>query len=146
MASVARALDGIAPIQPGTLAVLARERSRLAAAWFVPIQRPDGSFPYAYEPDRDRYVLDQYNEVRHAGVTYALFQACQMFDDAALHECARRAADYIVANCVSVPAGGGVFLRGGRAKLGGVALAIVALLQGRRAISRPFVSRRVRSS
>lgn len=127
-------LDETLPLQTNELGALLRSRSRLAAAWSVPIQRPDGSFPYAYEPDRDRYILDQYNEVRHAGATYALFQACQLFDDESLRSCARRAVDYIAGSSISLPDGGAVFLRNGRCKLGGQALAIVALLQGRRTL------------
>lgn len=128
-------LDGTRPLQREGLSALLRERSRLAANWFVPIQRPDGSFPYTYDASRDRYGSSAYNEVRHAGATAALFQACHHFDDPALHACATRAAEYIVDGSVSVPEEGAAFLYRGRCKLGGQALAIVALLEGRRALA-----------
>lgn len=124
-------LDGTLPIQRNELAVLLRERIRLAARWFVPIQRAGGAFPYTYDPGQDRYGFETYNEVRHAGVTYALFQACQLCDDEALRLCAGKAADFIVDSSVSVPEGGAAYLYQGRCKLGGEALAIVALLEGR---------------
>lgn len=128
-------LDGALPLQRMELAALLRERARLAAMWFVPIQRADGAFPYSYDPARDHYDLLDYNEVRHAGVTYALFQACARFDDASLRACARRAAEWVLHSSVSAPGGGAVFLYGGRCKLGGLALAIVALLEGKRVLA-----------
>jgi D-alanine-D-alanine ligase-like ATP-grasp enzyme len=127
-------LDGSQPLQHAELAALLRERARMAAEWFVPIQQADGSFPYTYDPVSDRYDVGVYNEVRHAGVTYALFQACALFDDPALRACARNAAQWIVHSSVSTPAGGAAYLYEGRCKLGGLALAIVALLEGRNAL------------
>lgn len=127
-------LDGALPLQRTEIAGWLRERALLAARWFVPIQRGDGSFPYTYDPVADRYDFDAYNEVRHAGATYALFQACGLFDDAALRECGRRAAEWVLHSSVSTPSGGAAYLYQGRCKLGGLALAIVALLEGRHAL------------
>ena len=63
------------------------------------------------------------------------FRPASISTNRTLHACARRAADYIVDASVSVPVGGAAFLYKGRCKLGGLALAIVALLEGRRALA-----------
>src|SRR5688500_15715521 len=69
------ALDGTWPLDRQALAALALERARLGALWLAGIVQPDGAFPYIYHPETDTYDIVRYNEVRHAGTTYSLFQA-----------------------------------------------------------------------
>ena len=45
-----------------------------SAGWIQRVQRPAGDYLYHYDAERDE-DLGGYNEVRHAGVTLALFQA-----------------------------------------------------------------------
>src|SRR5262245_55530240 len=66
-------LDGNAPVDSVALAELARVRVKLAEDWLAAAQRPTGVFYYIYDPVRDEYETTEYNEVRHAGTTYALF-------------------------------------------------------------------------
>src|SRR5262245_34779313 len=51
----------------------AREIADAAAQWLVENQKPDGS--YLYLADLEGNDLGDYNAVRHAGVTMALYQA-----------------------------------------------------------------------
>ena len=51
-----------------------RESSQAAVDWFVRNQETDGDWLYLYDTDDDT-VPDEYNEVRHAGVTMGLYQA-----------------------------------------------------------------------
>jgi hypothetical protein len=52
-------------------------RAALAGArWIAANQRPDGSFLYEYS--RTRGVIDDYNSVRHAGATLALYNAAAL--------------------------------------------------------------------
>jgi hypothetical protein len=57
--------------------LLAAER---AAEWMTRNQNEDGSYVYLYYKDDDRIPGD-YNEVRHAGVTMALYQAAGRLGD-----------------------------------------------------------------
>lgn len=59
-----------------------------AADWIVRLQDVDGS--YVYEQSEDGRDLGGYNEVRHAGVTTALYQAAAAFDDDGLARAADR--------------------------------------------------------
>src|SRR5918999_3070434 len=51
-----------------------RRSSQAAVDWFVRNQEADGAWLYLYDADDDR-TPDEYNEVRHAGVTMGLYQA-----------------------------------------------------------------------
>ena len=120
-------------VDEDALAGLALERARLGALWLARVVRHDGSFFYSYDPARDAYEGTRYNEVRHAGTTYAVFQLAGASDDPRLRTAAASGARYIAESSRAVsnlPGRGFVF--GGRVKLGGQALALVALLEGRR--------------
>ena len=130
---VARILDGTREIDADGLAALAFARARLGAAWLAAVVRPDGAFPYVYWPIRDRYDAKRYNVIRHAGTTYALFQAVEAAGDAPVRTAAEAAAGYIAGAARPVP-GGRAYADGDVAKLGGQALALVALLERRRVL------------
>jgi hypothetical protein len=126
-------LDGTAELQPDPLARLCLERVRLGAAWLTGASRRDGSLYYRYFPDRDEYELRRYNEVRHAGTAYAMFQAWEIVRSRDLLAAAEGTAEYI--RNESVPAlGGRAFAYRGEMKLGGQALAVIALLERRRVL------------
>ncbi len=127
-------LDGAQPLAIDDLITLARQRLEIGAIWLSRIIQPDGSFAYLYYPRTNRYDLERYNEVRHAGTTYALFQAAELIDDPAVTSCAESAATYIRDTSIAVPSRGKAFLHQGRMKLGGQALALVALLERRRVL------------
>jgi len=96
-------LDGTADIDEAALADLALERALLGGRWLANVVHADGSFYYTYDPVSDRYDTAQYNEVRHAGTTYALFQLYGVTGDGQVLVGAERAAGYIAANSVPVP-------------------------------------------
>lgn len=129
-----RLLDGAAQVEPSELADLAMHRARLGASWLAGIVRDDGSFYYVYDPADDAYEEQEYNEIRHAGTTYSLFQAYGALGDEEILAAANEAARYIEAH--SETAGDGrAFVYDGTTKLGGQALALVALLERRRVTS-----------
>ncbi len=52
-----------------------RQSSQAAVDWFVRNQETDGAWLYLYDTDDDSVPEEEYNEVRHAGVTMGLYQA-----------------------------------------------------------------------
>lgn len=127
-------LDGEQPIDGDRreeLAALARDRALLGARWLAGTTRDDGSYHYWYLPVTDEFDDSEYNEVRHAGVTYALFQAFSENGDESVHDAGDAAAEWIDTQSLEADVGRHFHLAG-RTKLGGQALAIVALLERRR--------------
>ena len=134
---VAAILDGRAELRPGPLAELAYRRAVLGARWLAADVRRDGSFYYTYDPEWDRRERNAYNAVRHAGTTYSLWQ---LYDatraagepDEGLRAAAEAATGWIDANSIDLRHRGRAYVHKGRMKLGGQALALVALLERRR--------------
>ena len=122
------------PPAPGELRAAVRE----ASAWLQRAQAggpADGRYLYAYDAARDR-VPGGYNEVRHAGVTMALYQAAGRERDPAALAAADRAAAWMTARLhrPADPAERWAALTGGagaRAKTGGTALMVAALAERR---------------
>lgn len=138
-------LDGRRPIDERALAGLALSRARLGARWLTLVVRPDGSFFYKYRPESDSFEARDYNEIRHAGTTYSLFQSVEVDGDAALRATAERAARYIDRASIPAPDGSGrAYVREGTTKLGGQALALVALLERRRVVDDTRYDRLIR--
>ena len=125
-------LDGRADLDEARLAKLARERAAMGARWLAGVARDDGSFLYLYYPEDDRYDREDYNEVRHAGTTYSLFTAYGVEGDPDVLEAAEGGARYIDTSSLDLGERGRAYVYGERMKLGGQALAIVALLERRR--------------
>jgi hypothetical protein len=96
--------------------------------------QPAGAYHYVYDPGTDRYIDRDYNEVRHAGTTYALYQAYDLTRDPLLFVAAEHATDWIERHSISAGTGRRAFVdpSGTLTKLGGQALALVALLERRR--------------
>ncbi|MBN1443127.1 MAG: hypothetical protein JXA90_10470, partial [Planctomycetes bacterium] len=92
---------------------------------------PDGRFTYSYRP-LGGIAEDDYNLVRHAGTVYAMYELLEEAGDAGLLAAAERAADYLlrfVQPFGEAEDGMSILASEDRVKLGGVALAIVALVQ-----------------
>lgn len=111
----------------------ARTRSAAVASagWMERALQPDGRYVYEYFPDEDRLSND-YNTVRHAGVTMALYQAAGRYDDAGALAAADRATQWMIANLIEED--GWLALAEpdrSRAKLGSSALMLVALAERR---------------
>jgi hypothetical protein len=93
----------------------------------------DGKFVYNYRPKTDT-VRDKYNILRHAGTTYAMLELYEITRDASLLQAAERALQYLVRTAEPCAASGEAtrcIVEGGEVKLGGNALAIVALAKHR---------------
>jgi hypothetical protein len=127
-------LDGRVELDGGRLAELARERAAMGARWLAGVARDDGSFLYEYHPEDDSYDREDYNEVRHAGTTYSLFTAYGVEHDPDVLDAAEGGAGYIDASSLNLGERGRAYVYGERMKLGGQALAIVALLERRRVL------------
>lgn len=127
-------LDGRQAIDRTQLANLARERALAGADWIARTANARGRYCYHYHPKSDRFDYKQYNEVRHAGTTYALYQCYELGGEASWLDVGARACDWMRASSLPSPHGGRAFSFEGRCKLGGQALAIVALLERRRVL------------
>ena len=128
-------LDPTRELQSDALAGLALERAEMGAAWLADVSRHDGSFIYLYYPEDDEYDLEAYNEVRHAGTTYSMFQVYDAVGGEHVLAAAEGGARYIDDHSEPVDGGGRAFLYEDQMKLGGQALALVALLERRRVLA-----------
>ena len=108
-----------------------RESSIAAGLWMQRALRPDGSYVYIYDAEQDS-TPDEYNEVRHAGVTMALYQIAGRTADQDALAGADRALDWMIAYLYRQD-GWAALTRtdGSRAPLGGSALMLVALAERR---------------
>lgn len=133
--NAAEILDGTEEVQEEALAELAFDRARLGAEWLATVSREDGSFYYLYFPEDDTVEVEEYNEVRHAGTTYSMFQVYGATGGDDVLDASEAAIGYIEDNSPELPPGGRGFVYDEDVKLGGQALAIVALLERRRALA-----------
>ncbi|MBX3071069.1 MAG: acetate--CoA ligase family protein [Thermomicrobiales bacterium] len=127
-------LDGKRPLKRDRLANLARKRMAMGADWIAGSIGSDGRFAYLYYPETNTYNRNQYNEVRHAGTIYSLFQCYDLNRNSRWLEAAESACRWLFEASVPTPFGGKAFCYKGRMKLGGQALALVALLERRRVL------------
>jgi hypothetical protein len=101
-----------------------------AAEWIKRNQLPDGSYVYLYYPETDS-VPDDYNEVRHAGVTMSIYHAAgRLYDPEAL-AVGDRAVEWMEDNLVRRHGWAALSPDPNRAKLGASALMLVALAERR---------------
>jgi uncharacterized protein YyaL (SSP411 family) len=110
--------------------------ARAGGEYLLRHQKADGSFGYSYRPRLDGYSA-AYNELRHAGTCYALFELGSATGDVRYRRAAERGMEWLAAGFVRPPraedAAAGfetVVSSGEEAKLGGAALAALALLKG----------------
>jgi hypothetical protein len=107
-----------------------------ASAWMSRNQGDDGRYVYLYYPDTDE-VPDEYNEVRHAGVTMALYQAAGRLQDRDAQQAADRAMVWMQDNLEERHNWAALAPDGRRAKLGASALMLVSLAERRLAFRDP---------
>jgi len=90
---------------------------------------PDGKFVYIYRP-KTEHVPEKYNILRHAGTVYAMMELYEFTGSAELLEAARRAIGCLLQSIELCPTREGTMpciVEGGYTKLGGNALAAIAL-------------------
>jgi hypothetical protein len=107
------------------------DSARAAGAYLTRSVQAEGRFAYSYSPDRNR-VATSYNMVRHAGTVYSMFELYQATGDPALRTAAEKALGYLL--LAARPYGDPaekltMVVDADKIKLGGVALAMVALVQ-----------------
>ena len=129
------------PAEAREAATAAELRASVSAAsgWIQRAQsaHDDGRYLYLYEPARD-LAADDYNEVRHAGVTMALYQAAGRDGDLAALAAADRATAWMTARLHRRDGWAALTnAEGARAKVGGTALMVVALAERRLATGDP---------
>jgi hypothetical protein len=107
-----------------------------AEGWLQRNQGSDGRYVYIYDRDSDTISSD-YNEVRHAGVTMALYQAAGRFQDAEALDAADAGLAWMSENLIRQDGWAALAPGGGRAKLGASALMLVALAERRLATVDP---------
>ena len=113
---------------------LGRERvlvaAREGAEYLARSTRGDGRFDYVYLPKSD-HVTDTYNIVRHAGTIYSMLDVWETTRDAETLAAADRALRFLERSIEPWPGEDGcrVLHYGGKVKLGGIALAVVALCE-----------------
>lgn len=108
----------------------------LAVTWMRTNQYADGTFVYLYYPDTDTAPAD-YNEVRHAGVTMALYQAAGRMQDGGALAAADLALEWMKKNTVYEGDWAALAPNGHYASLGASALMLVGLAERRLATSDP---------
>lgn len=113
------------------------ESARLGGDYLVRHQRPDGNFDYEVDPTKDR-LLDGYNLLRHAGSCYALFELHRATGDPRYLEAGRRGVEALLRHARgprdddSDADFEAIVSPGEEAKLGGAALAILAMVEHQR--------------
>jgi len=125
-------------LTPSTAPEALLESALLGGDYLLRHQRADGSFGYRYRPKREEYD-DGYNLLRHAGSCYSLVELHRATGDPRYLEAARRGLEWLLgeARPPKPEDAGADFLAivspGEEAKLGGAALAVLALVEHRRA-------------
>jgi hypothetical protein len=110
-------------------------RARLTAAaraggdYLIRMQRSDGSFHYYYNAADDRFERRTYNIVRHAGTAFSLLDLYSETRDIRYLDGARRAVRFLETRFRRAPGRDAVYVLDydGKAKLGAIGLALIAL-------------------
>jgi len=121
------------PADPDAEALLAS--AKLAGAYLARGVNAAGMFAYVYDAGSGR-VASGYNILRHAGTIFAMMDLYRATGDKELLAAARRAEEYLlraVKPALSDPDGAACIVERRYAKLGGAALAILALAEDARA-------------
>ena len=106
----------------------------LGANWITRSIGDDGRFAYLYYPETNTYNRREYNEVRHAGTIYSLCQSYELNPESRWLPAMSAACNWLREASVPTTFGGKAYCYKGRMKLGGQALALVALLERRRVL------------
>lgn len=100
-----------------------------AAEWLRVNQREDGSYVYEYDRNTDSFS-NNYNIVRHAGVTMSLYQTAGRLSDNLSFEAAERGTAYLIDNLYYYDDWAGP-AEDGNIKVGSAALMTIALAERR---------------
>jgi hypothetical protein len=97
--------------------------------YLIRAQKSDGSFHYDYDPLAESASERDYNILRHAGATIALFQLYEATHEARYREAARRAVVYLKSRFRWARQADAFYVLddGGKTKLGANGLALIAL-------------------
>jgi len=120
---------------PDTLSGKALLAAELAGNYLVRHQHEDGHFDYVYSPETGE-VSDAYNMLRHAGTTFALLQLFGVTEDEKYLQAGESGLSYIFDKTSVCPTNSSNTLcmyDGEKAKIGGNALAILAIVEHVRA-------------
>ena len=112
-------------------AAQAMEAAKEAGEYLTRATGKDGRFVYEYRPSED-LMPEDYNMVRHAGTVYAMFELYGENRDKELLAAAKRASQFLQSQIQVKQLDGqevALLLEEGAARLGGNALAIIALLR-----------------
>ncbi len=104
--------------------------ARASAAWIMRNQHDDGSYTYVYLSDSDT-IPDDYNIVRHAGVTMSLYQAAGYFEDRKMLSAADAGMGWLVDHLESRHGWSAPVLGEDEVSLGAVGLMTVSLAERR---------------
>ncbi len=113
----------------------ALDAARTAAQYLNKALRGDGSFVYSYRPGPDK-AGDDYNILRHAGTSFALLELYRCRGGREIFETAEKSIEFLlksVENCGDSAGELRCVVEDGYAKLGGSALAVVAISEYRAA-------------
>ncbi len=114
---------------PKTLSDKAFYSAKLGGDYLVRHLKENGKFDYLYNPETDK-VEKGYNMLRHAGTVYALLNIYDATDDKKYLQASEKAIDYLLQKMDECPGDFSNFQclhEGGRVKLGGNALSVLAL-------------------
>ncbi len=117
--------------RPAVRAEVLLDSVRAAGDYLRRATGDDGAFLYSYLAQVDR-AEDAYNMVRHAGTVYAMLRLWEVTRDPELLAAAERAIGYLLRYVEPYrppSAGASVLAYHGKIKLGGVALATLALIE-----------------
>ena len=101
-----------------------------AVAWMIRNQGEDGRYVYLYHADSDT-TPNEYNEVRHAGVTMSLYQAAGRLHNGDAFAAADKGMEWMRTNLQRHDAWAALAPGGRRASLGASALMLVSLNERR---------------
>jgi hypothetical protein len=96
------------------------------ADFLVRMQNLDGSYKYMYYPESNTYSTEN-NILRHTGVVYSLLLVYEYTEDTKYLECAERGIDFLMNYIEYKDSETAYILFNDKAKLGGAALAAIAL-------------------
>ncbi len=107
--------------------------TEMASEWILRFQEKSGRFNYWYNPITDKYSQPwDDNFLRQAGTAYALTHAYEMTGDTTILEAAKKSIRHLNKYYRKTKNGEGYFFFNDKAKLGGIALPMMAMLNIRR--------------
>ena len=106
---------------------------RLGADWLVEMQEAGGRFRYWYHPVDDKFSGENAdNFLRQAGTSFALTSVFEMTGDRRHLRAGRRSVEHLLNFMERLDSDKAYFLFRGKAKLGGISLPMLTMLQLRR--------------